>query len=185
MPKTEQVSSEKRGCRACGRVEFHTFECRFNKSDVVKTLVLDSERSPERHEQPDEHLYPHQYCHGCGAVFETTNQRSTHRCPTPQPQSEATLCVECGHNTTLRTSAGRCGFVLGYDSTNEEFEICGHRCIEAPAVAERCKWTEDSDGNWATSCGQDFVVNSDTPSSNGMLFCFHCGKHLEEVEYQL
>lgn len=83
---SEQVSSGKRGCRACGGDEFHTFKCRFNKSDVVKTLVLDSERSPERHEI------------GC-ARHGFAYRADCDACQTAEPQ------VSSGFNATRRRHA--------------------------------------------------------------------------------
>lgn len=129
------------------------------------------------------------------------------------PQPEAALCGEhCGHNPELmyrgvcRYQESKDGDICGHRCGVEAVAIAetpmpsvidvimglatGYyvrhiqpTCDQFLCLPETCKWTEDADGYWATSCGQDFVVNSDTPSSNGMLFCFHCGKHLEEVEH--
>lgn len=41
-----------------------------------------------------------------------------------------------------------------------------------------CIWREDPDGVWETSCGEYFQINDGTPSENGMLFCYHCGRRL-------
>jgi hypothetical protein len=41
-----------------------------------------------------------------------------------------------------------------------------------------CHWKYcGDDGYWHTSCGEDFVFNDGTPQENGVLFCYHCGKH--------
>lgn len=59
---------------------------------------------------------------------------------TPAPVTDATrkCAAHCGHDTALRNSTGGCGFVLGYDGTNEQFEVCGHICSEAPATQSGC-----------------------------------------------
>ena len=46
-----------------------------------------------------------------------------------------------------------------------------------------CKWTEDFEGNWETSCDNMFTLNAGTPSDNGMKYCCYCGKPLREVRY--
>lgn len=49
------------------------------------------------------------------------------------------------------------------------------------ALARHCTWTEDSDGNWDTSCDNKYVIVEGTPTENGMKFCAYCGKRLEEA----
>ncbi len=43
-----------------------------------------------------------------------------------------------------------------------------------------CVWSEDSDGNWESGCGEMFVFNDGTPKENKMKFCCYCGSLLEE-----
>ncbi len=38
-----------------------------------------------------------------------------------------------------------------------------------------CEWSQDEDGNWATDCGNAFVLNDGTPLANKMFFCCYCG----------
>ena len=44
---------------------------------------------------------------------------------------------------------------------------------------QTCKWREDEDGNWQTTCGNLFVLISETPQQNGMKFCCYCGGRLK------
>lgn len=46
-----------------------------------------------------------------------------------------------------------------------------------------CEWREDADSNWETSCGESCIIPEGTPTENGMLFCWHCGKPLREVRF--
>lgn len=117
-----------------------------------------------------------------------------------QPPPEAALCGECGHpQYWLDKDTGKCTKIVA-----KTFE-CGHRCtfpapeaglhvagdvykstkdfwqVEAPAVAETCRWTEDSNGNWDTSCDNKYIIVEGTPSENGMKFCTFCSLRLEEV----
>lgn len=43
---------------------------------------------------------------------------------------------------------------------------------------ESCVWKEDNDGNWETACGGLFVIETGTPTDNGMDFCCYCGARL-------
>jgi hypothetical protein len=47
-----------------------------------------------------------------------------------------------------------------------------------------CTWTEDSDGNWETDCGETFILNDGTPKENHMKFCCYCGKPLKEERFK-
>jgi hypothetical protein len=47
-----------------------------------------------------------------------------------------------------------------------------------------CTWSEDDDGNWNTSCSQEFILIEGTPSQNDMRFCCYCGCHLVEKLYE-
>ena len=47
---------------------------------------------------------------------------------------------------------------------------------------EPCRWVEDEDGDWVTSCGEYFIIiNDGRPTGNRMRFCCYCGKPLQEV----
>lgn len=50
-------------------------------------------------------------------------------------------------------------------------------------MSETCIWSRADDGSevYETSCQEGcFMLNSGTPSENGMRFCCYCGKPLEE-----
>lgn len=50
---------------------------------------------------------------------------------------------------------------------------------------QRCNWVEDSDGNWATACGNTFCLDpSEPPEAHGMKFCCYCGKSLASFSYK-
>lgn len=50
--------------------------------------------------------------------------------------------------------------------------------------SKSCTWKENDDGNWATKCGNLFVINYGTPRENKMKFCCFCGNKLRQVEYR-
>ncbi len=47
---------------------------------------------------------------------------------------------------------------------------------------EICVWKYSNDefDFYETSCGYVFTLIDGTPINNDMIFCFHCGKRLEE-----
>jgi hypothetical protein len=50
---------------------------------------------------------------------------------------------------------------------------------------ERCNWVEDSDGNWATACGNQHCLDpNEPPEAHGMKFCCYCGKKLASFSYK-
>lgn len=128
----------------------------------------------------------------------------------PQPRPEAArICPLCKHDYAIRRWHGFCQYRATKDVVRDR--VCGCRCpapVEAglavvnerdpktgevftvqvpvaPAVAETCQWTEDSDGNWDTSCDNKYIIVEGTPSENGMKFCTYCGLRLEEVRIEL
>lgn len=44
-----------------------------------------------------------------------------------------------------------------------------------------CQWKWDSDGYFATSCGEAFTFTEGGPSQHGFLYCPWCGDSLSEV----
>ncbi|NIQ76678.1 MAG: hypothetical protein GTN93_00960, partial [Anaerolineae bacterium] len=46
-----------------------------------------------------------------------------------------------------------------------------------------CRWSQNYDGYYDTACGQAFVMESGTPTDNGMHYCCYCGQRLVEVPY--
>ena len=53
--------------------------------------------------------------------------------------------------------------------------------IAAAVEAEReaCKWSQDEDDVWETSCGATWAIIDNGPAESGMDFCPHCGKPIE------
>ena len=49
---------------------------------------------------------------------------------------------------------------------------------------EKCYWTEDSDGNWETSCGNMFNFIDGNPEDNEFQYCPYCGKEIIQREYK-
>ena len=47
-----------------------------------------------------------------------------------------------------------------------------------------CKWTENSDHFWDTSCHGSFVLNDGTPKENNMNFCCYCGGVIKQELYK-
>jgi len=43
---------------------------------------------------------------------------------------------------------------------------------------KECRWTQDEDGVWQTSCGGSYEIIEGTPRDNKMRFCCFCGKVL-------
>lgn len=43
-----------------------------------------------------------------------------------------------------------------------------------------CNWTQDSDGNWDTSCGHKFIIIAGYPSLHCMAYCPYCGQPLAQ-----
>lgn len=41
-----------------------------------------------------------------------------------------------------------------------------------------CRWRQDNNGIWETSCGNAFEFNANGPKENRMRFCCYCGKLL-------
>lgn len=50
-------------------------------------------------------------------------------------------------------------------------------------MTEKCKWSEDGDGVWDTSCGERFEFVDGGPPENGFEFCPYCGKKLKVRRY--
>lgn len=59
---------------------------------------------------------------------------------------------------------------------------CAH-CGKVSSMKDICEWTEDSDGNYETSCNNIFTITDGTPTENDMSFCPYCGKLLIERRY--
>jgi hypothetical protein len=47
-----------------------------------------------------------------------------------------------------------------------------------------CKWKQDEDGNWETSCGEIHVLIDGTPTDNKMSYCCYCGCKIKEVPFE-
>lgn len=99
-------------------------------------------------------------------AIEQDRARRGEQCPFPILDDDGTVaaCVAAGH----------CG--CGATSPQPSID---------PADREhaRCNWTEDSDGNWDTTCGNTFVIESGTPADNNFHWCCYCGKKLAQASY--
>lgn len=49
---------------------------------------------------------------------------------------------------------------------------------------EYCKWSENADHFWDTSCNKSFCLENGTPVENEMLFCCYCGDVLKQNPYK-
>lgn len=47
-----------------------------------------------------------------------------------------------------------------------------------------CRWTEDPDGIWYTSCEHAHEFNTGAPEENDHRYCPYCGKMLEAKEHE-
>ena len=59
--------------------------------------------------------------------------------------------------------------------------------LDTKAVrAPDCNWYQEEDGGdtWQTKCGNYATVTADTPSENGMKFCWYCGGKLLEFPFE-
>ena len=44
-----------------------------------------------------------------------------------------------------------------------------------------CRWQENSDGAWETSCENSFEFSVGTPKENKARFCIYCGKKIRQI----
>lgn len=67
-------------------------------------------------------------------------------------------------------------------SAPEAAPNCEH-CGQSPCTGDcTCAWRpDDTLGVWATTCGQQYAVESERPTLAGMRFCCYCGKRLLEA----
>ena len=76
---------------------------------------------------------------------------------------------------------------IGAGMSDEEQVRISRACnpIEAFPKSKtiNCAWTQDSDGDWDTACGNRFAINEGLPSENDMRFCCYCGNPLHEVQF--
>ena len=74
------------------------------------------------------------------------------------------------------------------DGTCNEDECCKRFLKERadliePEPERTCKWMQDEDGNWHTSCGDVFIVcNCESLEDNNIIYCHNCGGVIEVVE---
>jgi len=52
-----------------------------------------------------------------------------------------------------------------------------------------CLWKQDGDDfdctdEWATECGQRFIIMHGSPHENNMIFCCYCGGILREKKHE-
>ena len=55
--------------------------------------------------------------------------------------------------------------------------------LPSTATPTYCIWAQDSDGDWATSCGQLWCLMEGTPTQNDMTYCHGCGKEIAQSSY--
>ena len=84
-------------------------------------------------------------------------------------------CHDCEHSDYFR--AEQMFACRKHDEWAKHAGICDLH----PSRSERCKWTEDDEGTWETSCGEAFEFFYCGPVENGMRYCPYCGKPLEVV----
>jgi predicted RNA-binding Zn-ribbon protein involved in translation (DUF1610 family) len=51
--------------------------------------------------------------------------------------------------------------------------------------SDACIWTDDGEGNWATACGDVFVLLEGNPSENNMRHCPFCGSGLQTTSAEV
>ena len=69
---------------------------------------------------------------------------------------------------------GRAGYKLGHEHARQRAALLvGKRRLD-------CRWSQDEDGNWKTSCGEMFIFLEDGPKENEFHFCCYCGGALTE-----
>jgi hypothetical protein len=67
------------------------------------------------------------------------------------------------------------GFTLGY-------KYARRALLSRDQAPEVCEWGIDDDGNYSTSCGETWVIDSaDVPISTFYNYCPHCGKRIKET----
>ena len=49
--------------------------------------------------------------------------------------------------------------------------------------ATTCEWSENSDGQWETSCDNMFEFNEGGPILNGFKFCPYCGVAMQAIYF--
>lgn len=47
-----------------------------------------------------------------------------------------------------------------------------------------CKWREDENGLYHTSCGSTYETIADTREENGIMFCPYCGREVVDYGYR-
>jgi hypothetical protein len=50
-------------------------------------------------------------------------------------------------------------------------------------IKSSCQWSEDSDGNWDTACGETFTFTDGGPKENRARWCPYCGGELVAAPY--
>ena len=71
--------------------------------------------------------------------------------------------------------------------SSRPFDV-GMNLIDAVGRASRilcrsCQWSEDSDGNWDTACGEIFTFTDGGPKENKAHWCQYCGGELVAVPF--
>ncbi len=70
-----------------------------------------------------------------------------------------------------------CGCAILENGTRVFCSTC-----ENPPLPPVCRWTQDEDGTWFSSCGDAHVFTNGTPRDNKYAFCPYCGQSLKQVD---
>ena len=62
-----------------------------------------------------------------------------------------------------------------YDGIGEQEQI------EDQIQFLKCRWKQDSDGNWETDCDNLFTFFDGGPTNNGFRYCPYCSKQINEI----
>ena len=96
------------------------------------------------------------------------------------PICGAKCAVDCmGRVSCSRSAESGCGYY--------GVPLCTHRAICRALAAKAkpkgsCRWREDEDGVWATSCGQAWEFTDGGPAANRVRYCYHCGRVVMEAK---
>ena len=82
------------------------------------------------------------------------------------------VSIEC------ETDADGAAFDAAYLAARELLATAPVPASDTPAV---CRWTEDDDGVWWTSCGHAYTFTVGGPVENHQVNCGYCGQRLHEA----
>jgi|GEM_PF-6400132 len=104
------------------------------------------------------------------------------------------ICPLCKQDKTLNHVLKLQRIVEGKNKENlNEIHVCEKCANELSVIVTNmltfgepvCKWTEDSDGNYDTDCGNCFSMIDGTPEENNMRYCNACGRKVNVIHYRI